>query len=167
MKRGIFAANLVFVFCFACAVHAAPSSFAQTHDGPPGCGDFLEEAGARPLHLEFVGCEAGYESQCRVLRAFYRVSGARAAEVEDYLVSATGMARLRRNCCNWENWPEAQGRQRNGRLAHLLHPGGPANLDLSVSMGSGETLEGRTREAWTEIAWFHVTVARYLELDCP
>ncbi len=132
---------------------------------PPPCGDFLAEIGAKPAHLEFLECAPSNEAQLRVLEARYRVAGAYAAGVEDYFVRASGMARLRRNCCGWENWPEAPGARHDGALPHHrpLGPDGPADPKLSIGMSSGETLGGTTRERWGEIPWFYVDVVMYLE----
>lgn len=132
---------------------------------PTTCGDFLAEIGSKPEHLEFLECRTDNEAQLRTLKARYRVAGIHAAEVEEYFVRTAGMARLRRNCCGWENSPEAPDAAHDGSLPHKrpLGPDGPTEPDLSIGMGSGETLEGRTRELWGEIPWFHVDVVMYLE----
>lgn len=132
---------------------------------PPACGDFLAEIGVKPEHLKFLECRPDNEAQLRTLNARYRVAGTHAAEVEEYFVRTAGMARLKRNCCGWENWPEKPGDAHDGSLAHKrpLDPDGPTEPDLSIGMGSGETLEGRTREQWGEIPWFYVDVVMYME----
>src|ERR1700704_4943432 len=68
----------------------------------PRCGDFLAALAHKPAGAEFVGCEATKNAQLDVLRATYRVAGARAAAVEQHLVKTSGMARLRFLCCGWE-----------------------------------------------------------------
>ena len=144
------------------ALFALPSSVAAE---PTACGDFLAEIGAKPEHLEFLECRPDHATQLRMLKARYRVAGTHAAEVEEYFVRTAGMARLKRNCCGWENWPEKPGAAHDGSLAHKrpLGPDGPTEPDLSIGMGSGETLEGRTREQWGEIPWFYVNVVMYME----
>jgi hypothetical protein len=132
---------------------------------PPACGDFLAEIQAKPEHLEFLECRPDQEAQLRVLKARYRVEGIHAAEVEEYFVRTAGMARLKRNCCGWENWPEKPGAAHDGTLAHKrpLGPEGPTEPGLSIGMSSGEALEGPTRERWGEIPWFYVDAVMYLE----
>ena len=155
VTHGLFSALLLVLLSLPSPARAEPTA----------CGDFLAEVGAKPEHLEFLECRPDNEAQLRTLKARYRVAGIHAAEVEEYFVRTAGMARLKRNCCGWENWPEKPDDAHDGSLPHKrpLGPDGPTEPNLSIGMGSGETLEGRTRELWGEIPWFYVNVVMYLE----
>jgi hypothetical protein len=126
-----------------CAAHAEPD-----------CADFLQSAGRKPAHAEFVDCQPGQVGQVRTLVATYRVSGTRAAAVESYLHRHTKMARLKRTCCTWE--PDARRRPRYGSLPSRTE------FPYEISMGTEENLVSR-RADWKQIPWFYVSVTLPLE----
>ena len=123
----------------------------------PPCGDLLQEQGAKPAHLQFVGCTT-QEGQIKTQVASYRVSGAHAHAVERYLIRRTGMGPLRFVCCGWQIVPVRRGAPYLGAL-----PGGPEAVgSLAIRMASDETLIN-TRKDWAKIPHFGVQVMRYLE----
>jgi Domian of unknown function (DUF4952) len=131
-------------------LHAAAARAAA-----PACDDFLQRAGRKPAHLQFVGCMAGKSAQIAVLEAKYRVEGRHAAAVERYFMRYTAMQPLRFVCCGWEALPNRQG-ARWGRLR------GHTEFDLEIAMMSGETLK-HSRRDWPLIDRFEVTVRLPLE----
>ncbi len=111
------------------------------------CADFLAQLHRKPAHTQFVGCTSVPDRQGKPLRAIYHVSGQFAAQAETYLVKATGLARLRRSCCQWDAPPRQF--TANGR-------------EFSIAMVSGETPVA-TRAAWPEISTFEITVETMTE----
>lgn len=118
---------------------------------PPACGDFLERLHRKPAYLQLSGCQQTHEAQVRVLEAFYRVPGPRAAQAEGYLTSSSGMPKLKFACCGWE----VPGYQ----FGRFNTPGGQPYF---VQMGSGETIYSR-RADWPKINFFNIRVISYLE----
>ncbi len=82
------------------------------------------------------------------MRATYDVDGGHAAAVETYLIRATGLHSLKRSCCQWDSAPASFDDDQGGQFM--------------ISMVSEETSVSR-REAWSEIATFHVTVEMLTE----
>lgn len=114
----------------------------------PACGDFLAELHKKPAHTEFVGCSSTPDRQGKPLRATYHVSGQFAAQAETYLVTVTGLARLKRSCCQWDA-PPRQFKTADGR-------------EFSITMVSGETPVA-TRAAWPKIPTFEIAVETMTE----
>ncbi|MCL2760415.1 MAG: DUF4952 domain-containing protein [Desulfuromonadales bacterium] len=123
------------------------------------CGDFLAMINKKPVALEFLGCKKDKDAQLSVLRATYRVTGAKAGEVEAWLRKESGMAPLVFNCCGWE--PKMAG---YGYLPNQQWPNShdPTLTNYQISMASGETLYSE-REEWPLINWFYVDVELFLE----
>ena len=127
----------------------APGRTALAGPAPSlGCTDFLARMHRKPPHLVFVGCRPLPDQQGRPLRATYRVEGRHAAGVEAFLVRATGLAPLRRSCCQWDAPP----RWFTDRVGH----------SFELTMVSDETIAAR-RAQWTLIRSFQVTVDAFTE----
>ena len=75
------------------------------------CVDLIKEFSNLPPELEFQGCEPSNESQLRVLRAKYQVSGQKATKVENFLIENYQMSPLQFVCCGWESMSDAEGRR--------------------------------------------------------
>ena len=112
------------------------------------CTDFLARMHCKPPHLIFVGCRSLPDQQGRPLRATYRVAGRHAAGVEASLIRTTGLAPLRRSCCQWDAPP----RWFTDRQGH----------SLKLTMVSDGTIAAR-RVQWTLIRSFQVTVDAFTE----
>jgi hypothetical protein len=116
------------------------------------CGDLLFRLGHKAQRLDFLRCRTERVHGFRALVGDYRVQGRYAGPVEHYFVKAAGMPPLRFVCCGWDSIGTA------GRDGWLKD----GTTSYQISMTSGETLHNR-REDWPQIAWFKVTVVRYLE----
>ncbi len=141
------------------AISAASSVYAneQTRRESKQCADFLSELGRSHERLEFVQCERSAESQLRVLRAIYRVSGANAAALEQHFIKTARMGQLRFVCCVWEvssTQPIPTPRYGEYRAG---------NDQFKISMASVETLI-RERSRWAEIPTFRVEVVYFVDL---
>lgn len=119
------------------------------------CVDLIKEFGNLPSELKFQGCELSNESQLRVLRARYQVSGREATKVESFLIENYQMTPLKFVCCGWESVTNSEGR-RYGQYSDRR------GYNYSIRMYSGEVLipEQLKRE---NVPHFHVEVVGYLE----
>jgi hypothetical protein len=116
------------------------------------CGDLLLRLEQKPQRLNFLGCRFDRVYGLRALVGEYRVEGRYAALIEHYFVEVANMPILRFACCGWDSIG-------TGRRDGWLKDGA---ISYQISMTSGETVLNR-REDWPRIAWFQVTVVRYLE----
>jgi hypothetical protein len=133
----------------------APLETAATGIGPERaatCGDLLRDLEHKPAGLDFLGCRVNTVYGLDALVADYRVEGRYAEAIERYFVKAANMPVLGFYCCGWDSIGAA------GRDGWLQDRG----ASYEISMGSGETLLNR-RVDWPRIAWFNVTVTRYLQ----
>lgn len=108
------------------------------------CQDFLQAMNSKPEGLEYIGCSQDDASYIKPMEARYRVTGARAAEVEAYLHAAFGMPELRYVCCGWSNGAPYYWRE------------GPDAVRYQIGMGV-ESLP-HARDEWRRIDAFNVTV---------
>ncbi len=120
------------------ARHSVPAT-------PAGCADCLAALHRKPAHLDYVGCAPQPERQGKPLRATYRVTGRFAAMVETALRRSTGLAPLRRSCCQWDA-PSKSFRDAAGH-------------DFRITMVS-DAATAPTRADWLRIGHFTVIVER-------
>ena len=142
----ILRASMLLLLTFA---PLAPVGSAAAEPAPAvRCTDFLARMHRKPPHLVFVGCRPLPDQQGRPLRATYRVEGRHAAGVEASLARTTGLAPLRRSCCQWDAPP----RWFTDRVGHSFR----------LTMVSDETTVAH-RAQWTLIRSFQVTVDAFTE----
>ena len=142
----ILRASMLLLLTFA---PLAPVGSAAAEPAPAvRCTDFLARMHRKPPHLVFVGCRPLPDQQGRPLRATYRVEGQHAAGVEASLARTTGLAPLRRSCCQWDAPP----RWFTDRVGH----------SFALTMVSDETTVAH-RAQWTLIRSFQVTVDAFTE----
>ena len=133
--------KLPLLFSLALAL-ASPYVFAE-----PDCRDYLATFNKKPKNLEFMGCVEFPRGQAR-FEAKYKVSGTRAAEVENYFVKIFNMKKLRFMCCGWE--PEG------GRTGQYNRVVNKVDYIYLVTMYTS-SLE----KNWNKIPYFYVTVTLY------
>jgi len=111
----------------------------------PACGDHLQRLGGKPAQLGYLGCSQLLDAQDQPFEARYRVSGAEAARVQDYLAARFGMPPLRFICCGWS------------APSHFYRDG--AGYGYLIEFHSEETLE----KHWPSIGRFQLSVRLYSE----
>ena len=107
-----------------------------------------------PQEMEFQGCEPSNESQLRVLRATYQVSGKHSLAIETFLVNNYAMSSLRFVCCGWESITNSEGRRYGTYIDHRGY------YD-EIRMYSGEILipDQLKRE---DVPYFYVEIIGFL-----
>jgi hypothetical protein len=148
-----------------CALTSSPVKPYPVVNQQANCADFLEQLRRVPKGLEFVDCRRVNEHGSVALQANYRVSGAKASDVETYLVNTSGMPPLRFICCGWESAPRHPRTQRGYgvyRLPKSMRPSADVT-QLHISMNSGETLVNQ-RSDWPRLEYFQVRALLYIEL---
>jgi len=130
-----------------CSPRPAPATAAN--DGAAAsqaaatCGDILSRLGRKPPVARFTGCQSFPDRQGAPLRATYDVAGRDAVAVERDLIRTTGLAPLKRSCCQWDSAPAGFTDDRGGQY--------------TIAMVSEETDVTR-RADWNRIGTFRVTV---------
>ena len=119
------------------------------------CADLSKEFRNLPKELKFQGCEPSKESQLRVLRSTYQVSGKNALAIENFLVDKFDMSPLNFVCCGWESTTNADGRRHGTYTDHR-------GYYYELRMYSGEILipEQLERE---DVPYFYVEIIGFLE----
>jgi hypothetical protein len=108
------------------------------------CGDLLSIYGEKPAKLSFVNCVSG-EGQV-ILEAKYSVSGKDSKGVEDFLVKAYGLGKLKFTCCGWESENGKNG-QINTLKGLEKHP----NYSLTISMFASAEQASKENEMQLEL----------------
>lgn len=120
---------------------------------PIECGDLLSRYAEKPAKLNFLDCVSG-EGQV-ILEAKYEVSGKDSKEVEDFLVKAYGLGKLKFVCCGWES-----ENGRNGQIDAVKGLEDYPNYSLSIIMFASAEIEeeGRLELDRNKIKGFTVLV---------
>ena len=134
----------------ACTNTGSVSQGNVTAQSEKECGDLLKQFGTTPDQLEFVECSPAHAPQVASI-ARYRVPGAQAGIVEDFLNKEYGMNSLQFVCCGWE--------PKEGVPGSLTVPG----HYFSISMHSEETLMN-DRTKWSELPFFYVDVEELINI---
>ena len=123
-------------------------------DSELNCTDMSKEFRNLPQEMEFQGCEPSNESQLRVLRATYQVSGKHSLAIETFLVNNYAMSSLRFVCCGWESITNSEGRRYGTYIDHRGY------YD-EIRMYSGEILipDQLKRE---DVPYFYVEIIGFL-----
>lgn len=108
------------------------------------CGDLLSRYAKKPAKLSFVNCVDG-EGQV-ILSAKYTVSGKNSKEVEDFLVKAYGIGKLKFVCCGWES-----KNGKNGQIDNLKGLEDDPNYCLSISMFASAEQVSNDKETYLEL----------------
>lgn len=126
----------------------------------PTCGDFAARWKKKPPQLTFVGCKLEPHLQAARPIARYRMAGKDAILVEQFLQQQFRMAALRFICCGWEP-VVARGYDRLPQPGFYQDNRGDR---YEIAMYSGETLVN-SRQLWSDIDTFYVTISRQVEPD--
>ncbi len=139
-------ASLVSGHALAAQKHAPPkpNPLLTTED----CGDFLAQTGKKPVYVTYEKCAIALDRQGKPLVATYTVKGLHAVSVEAWLVKHSGLAKLKRSCCQWDG-PAGGFMDKAGRR-------------YQITMVSPETTIS-ARKNWRKIPQFEITVESFTE----
>lgn len=115
----------------------------------PSCQDFLQTFGGKPAAIEFLQCTQVMDEQGKPFVASYRLKGADALKVEQYMKQHFGMPPLKFYCCAWDS------------LFYFYHDK-KTGTHYGLGMASEETLTNK-RALWSDIKYFYISVSMYTE----